>query len=153
MWAVKILLKSHHNHVVFKRSLDSLRRRLLSDHQIKMKEDCFKSLCSSENLLYCSKKQRKDSEKKTSKPSIPLTTPTYVHLYVESASHSAAVQICISPFSVEDYPNQIFFSSKYRYCPCCTGGLQGIGEEVRNAVQHAYSLVQVGRWDFSHSNK
>lgn len=116
----------------------------------KMNEAEFVSLCKA-NSYYCSQKQQTEATKKPSRHPLSPTTPTYVHLLVQSGPHSAAIQISINPFSLEKYPKQIFFSSKYRYTLCCSKAPPDVAVAVREKVQQVSDAqYQPCRWDFSH---
>jgi hypothetical protein len=119
--------------------------------QNNMNENEFASLCT-ESSYYCSVKQQKESFKKTPRCSLSSTTVTYIHLYVESGFHSAAVQISINPFRLDEYPKQTFYHFKCRYGLCCRKAPQDIvATAVKKTVQKVSdTFYQLGHWDFSH---
>jgi hypothetical protein len=115
-----------------------------------MNEAEFISLCKA-NSYYCSRKQQIEAAKKPSRHPLSSTTPTYVHLLVQSGPHSAAIQISINPFTLEKYPKQTFPSSKYRYALCCSKAPPDVAAAVRKKVQQVSDAqYQPCRWDFSH---
>jgi hypothetical protein len=116
-----------------------------------MNENDFLSRCKG-NVHYCSMKQQEESLERSLRHHISLTTITYIHLFVQSGPHSSAVQITISPFSLENYPKQTFFHSKYRYSLCCEKAPQDtVATIVKERVQKVYDAFYLpGYWDFSH---
>jgi hypothetical protein len=116
-----------------------------------MNEDYFSSLCKG-SIQYCSVKQQKESSEQSPRQYISSTTITYVHFFVQSGPHSAAVQITINPFSLGNYPKQTFFHSKYRYSLCCGKAPQdSLATTVKERVQNVYDAYYLpGHWDFSH---
>ncbi|KAK6592198.1 hypothetical protein H4I96_12058 [Botrytis cinerea] len=97
-------------------------------------------------------KQQEESLERSLRYHVSLTTITYVHLFVQSGPHSAAVQITINPFSLENYPKQTFFHSKYRYGLCCGKAPQDtVATTVKERVQKVYDAFYLpGYWDFSY---
>ncbi|KAF7870019.1 hypothetical protein EAF04_004803 [Stromatinia cepivora] len=116
-----------------------------------MNENYFLSLCKG-SVQYCSVKQQEESLEWSPKHHISLTTITYIHLFVQSGPHSAAVQITINPFSLGNYPQQTFFHSNCRYSLCCGKAPQDtIATIVKERVQKVYDTFYLpGHWDFSH---
>jgi hypothetical protein len=75
---------------------------------------------------------------------------TYVHMVIPVLTHWVAVQVTISPFTLQQYPGQTFFSSKFRYGPCCCQINQSHASIVTNTVQKVIDyFYQSFSWDYS----
>jgi hypothetical protein len=116
-----------------------------------MNENDFLSLCKG-NVQYCSVEQQEESLERSPRHYISLTTITYIHFFVQSGPHGAAVQITINPFSLENYPKQTFFHANYRYSLCCGKAPQDtVAITVKERVQKVYDAFDPPcYWDFSH---
>ncbi|KAH6712149.1 hypothetical protein BKA61DRAFT_609740 [Leptodontidium sp. MPI-SDFR-AT-0119] len=75
---------------------------------------------------------------------------TYVHIVIPVLTHWVAVQVTISPFALQQYPGQTFFSSKFRYGPCCCQINQSHASIVANTVQKVIDFFyQSFSWNYS----
>ncbi|KAF8850017.1 hypothetical protein BDZ45DRAFT_697076 [Acephala macrosclerotiorum] len=77
---------------------------------------------------------------------------TYVHLAVQQEQHWAAVQISLSPFSLQHIPEQKFYSCHFCYTWCCEApATTGPPNDVLGSVvQRIYDVYfQPTQWDFS----
>jgi len=76
---------------------------------------------------------------------------TFIHMVIELSGHWVAVQVTISPFTLEKFHGQTFFSSKLRYGPCCrqisnTDTSHLVVDTVQRIVDSHYRPVC---WDYS----
>ncbi|KAF8847680.1 hypothetical protein BDZ45DRAFT_314554 [Acephala macrosclerotiorum] len=76
---------------------------------------------------------------------------TYIHMVVPILTHWVAVQVTISPFALEKFPGQTFFSSQLRYGPCCRqihdgGTLDAVRDTVQKVIDSFYRPVC---WNYS----
>ena len=68
--------------------------------------------------------------------------PTYVYIRMpirKQPTHYAAIQLCISPFTVSHIPDQVFFSNSVKYAYCCAvSETANAVDEVQINVQNVY---------------
>jgi hypothetical protein len=77
---------------------------------------------------------------------------TYVHLAVQQEQHWAAVQISILPFSLQQIPDQKFYSCHFAYTWCCEAPVTTAppNDVLGSVVQRIYDVYfQPTQWDFS----
>jgi hypothetical protein len=75
---------------------------------------------------------------------------TYIHMVIPVLTHWVAVQVTISPFTLQQYSEQTFFSSKFRYGPCCCQINQSHVSIVTNTVQKVIDYYhQSFSWNYS----
>ncbi|CZS92382.1 uncharacterized protein RAG0_02805 [Rhynchosporium agropyri] len=120
-----------------------------------MEDQFFSSLCKAPVSYYTLAEQRDGSTQQESRQrKVSHDGNTYICMIVSiPAGHWVAVQITVAPFSLEKFPDQIFFSSKLRYGPCCSAvDHEETSNVVRNAVQRAIdSSYRAVCWNYSSS--
>ena len=81
---------------------------------------------------------------------ISRTHQTHVLLRVSLSGHCAAIHLIISPFNIQQYQEQTFFSSSYGYNLCCAHSESVITPPlIANYVQTIYdTYYQPCQWDF-----
>jgi hypothetical protein len=77
---------------------------------------------------------------------------TYIHFVIHYEQHWAAVQIPISPFSIQGFPGQKFYSCHFHYTLCCqTSSKTGPSIDLISTVVQRIFDAQFRPidWDFS----
>jgi hypothetical protein len=113
-----------------------------------MDEQVFWSLC--DPASYWTFDEQKTPRSRKSR-TVFLDGNTYIHMVIELSGHWVAVQVTISPFTLEKFHGQTFFSSQLRYGPYCrqisdTHTSHLVVDTVQRIVDSHYRPVC---WDFS----
>lgn len=133
------------------------RRLAIRRPSVNMDEAIFKSNCCGRSF-YTSLQEQKDSlalvgaNARPLCPSISKEHLTFVHLVIHQGDHWAAVQITISPFSIQDFPSQTFYACRLRYTLCCqtTATKASFAAHIFTVVQRIYDIhYHPTQWDFS----
>ena len=115
------------------------------------------SMCKGPVSYYTLAEQREDSiRRKISQREISRGENTYICMVIPvHCRHWVAVRVTISPFSLERFPGQIFFSSQLRYGPCCCDIDHKITSDiVKNTVQRVIdSSYRSVCWNYSSSHQ
>jgi hypothetical protein len=85
-----------------------------------MDDQVLSSLCR-DPISYCTFDEQKaaiDNHKSPQRMVSPDGN-TYIHMVIAVSGHWVAIQVTISPFTLEQFRGQTFFSSQLRYGPCC----------------------------------
>ena len=85
-----------------------------------MDDRVLSSLCR-DPASYCTFDEQKAAidNHKSPRRIVCLDGNTYIHMVIAVSGHWVAVQVTISPFTLERFHGQTFFSSQLRYGPCC----------------------------------
>lgn len=110
-----------------------------------MDESKFSSSCG-HNSFYISLHDQKLEN--PSRQTVSGVHTTRVHFLVQYEQHWAAVQLSISPFSLVQFPSQIFYSSSFRYSLCCHPPPKV--HLINSVVQRIYDAhFHPSQWSFS----
>jgi hypothetical protein len=117
-----------------------------------MEDYILQSLCADPTSYCAFQAQREASEQsKAPRRQISHDRKTYVHMVIPIQGHWVSVQVTISPFVLEKYPGQTFFSSQLRCGPCCrrighTDTLWTATSTVQQVIDSSYRSVC---WNYS----
>ncbi|ORX93635.1 hypothetical protein BCR34DRAFT_235437 [Clohesyomyces aquaticus] len=77
-------------------------------------------------------------------------SPVFIYFMVSLKEHYASVQICVTPFCLESYPEQSFYSSSARYKRCCPAAKTvDFTNCLCNTAQRVYnSAFRLQNWNF-----
>ncbi|KAH6694382.1 hypothetical protein BKA61DRAFT_683701 [Leptodontidium sp. MPI-SDFR-AT-0119] len=121
-----------------------------------MEDQVLSSMCKGPVSYYTLAEQREDSTRhKISQREISRRGNTYICMVVPvHCRHWVAVRVTISPFSLEKFPGQIFFSSQLHYGPCCCDiDHKNTSDIVKNTVQRVIdSSYRSVCWNYSSSH-
>jgi hypothetical protein len=110
-----------------------------------MDESNFSPACGS-NSFYITLQEQ--NERNTPRWAVSDVHTTHVHFAVQQGQHWAAVQLSITPFTVEDFPHQTFHSKSFLYLLCCH--LPQATDFISSVVQRIYDTrFQLSQWNCS----
>ncbi|KAH7378962.1 hypothetical protein BKA64DRAFT_714138 [Cadophora sp. MPI-SDFR-AT-0126] len=122
-----------------------------------MEDQVLSSMCKDPVSYFTLAEQREDTTQHRSfQRQISRDGNTYICMVVPvHCRHWVAVRITITPFSLEQFPGQIFFSSQLHYGPCCceidhTTTSDIVKNTVQRVIDSSYRSVC---WDYSSSHQ
>ncbi len=118
-----------------------------------MDDQILSSLCRDPISCFTFNDQNAAIHNDESRRVVSRDSNTYILMVIAVSGHWVAVQVTISPFTLEQFRGQIFFSSQLRYGPCCrqinnTSTSHLVINTVQRIVDSDYRPVF---WDYSSS--